>query len=147
AGRDSHGSAAHRRVMVCLSSFTPRATMLLRRGSRLAGRLNTDWFVVYVETPKETPILIEAEAQRHLLANIEKARHISAEAVRLKARDPVVGIVDFARSHGVGQILIGRSSQPWWRQLIGQSVPIRLVKEATEFDLYIMALEDAEEVP
>ena len=33
----------------------PRAPALLRRGSRMAGRLNTDWFVVYVETPDEAP--------------------------------------------------------------------------------------------
>ena len=138
-------SVAHRRVMVCMSSFAPRANMLLRRGSRLAGRLNTDWFVVYVETPRESPTLIDAEAQRHLLANIEKARELGAEVVRLKARDPVVGILDFARSHGVGQILLGRSQQPWWRQLLGRSVPIRLVREATDFDLYIMALDDEEE--
>src|SRR5712692_8450150 len=53
------------RVMVCLSSYPPHAATLLRRGSRMAGRLSTDWFVVYVETPREAPHLIDAEAQRH----------------------------------------------------------------------------------
>jgi two-component system sensor histidine kinase KdpD len=144
--RDAGQSAAHRRVLVCMSSFSPRANMLLRRGSRLAGRLNTDWFVAYVETPNESPTLIDAEAQRHLLANIEKARELGAEVVRLKGKDPVAAILDFARSHGVGQIIIGRSKQPWWRQVIGRSIPVRLVKEATEFDLYIMALEDQEDL-
>jgi two-component system sensor histidine kinase KdpD len=143
-GRDQPTTAARRRVMVCLSSFTPRAQVLLRRGSRLAGRLNTDWFVVYVETPRESPTLIDSEAQRYLLANIEKARELGAEVIRLKARDPVTAIIDFARSHGVGQIIIGRSKQPWWRQVIGRSVPIRLVKEASSFDLYIVALEEEE---
>jgi two-component system sensor histidine kinase KdpD len=141
-GREHRVTAAHRRVMVCISSFTPRAEVLLRRGSRLAGRLNTDWFVVYVETPKESPTLIDAEAQRHLLSNIEKARELGAEVVRLKGRDPVVALIDFARSHGVGQIIIGRSKQPWWRQVIGRSVPIRLVREAAEFDLYVVAIEE-----
>src|SRR5205085_10807972 len=37
------------RVMVCMSSLPRRAAALLRRGSRLAGKLNTAWFVVYVE--------------------------------------------------------------------------------------------------
>src|SRR5450432_4538711 len=41
--------AAHGRVMVCMSSYPPHAAALLRRGSRMAGRLNTDWFVTYVE--------------------------------------------------------------------------------------------------
>jgi two-component system sensor histidine kinase KdpD len=147
AGQEPRIGAAHRRVLVCMSSFTPRANALLWRGSRLAGRLNTDWFVVYVETPKEAPTLIDAEAQRHLLANIERARELGAEVVRLKAKDAVVAILDFARSHGVGQIIIGRSKQPLWRQLIGRSIPIRLVREAKQFDLYIMALEDKEDEP
>src|SRR5262249_42997679 len=58
------------KVMVCIASSSPRAAGLLRRGSRFAGRLNTDWYVVYVETPKEAPHLIDAEAQRHLHQNI-----------------------------------------------------------------------------
>ncbi len=75
------------RVMVCMSSFPARAAALLRRGSRMAGRLNTDWFVVYVETPREAPHLIDSEAQRFLLANVEKARELGAEVVRLKSED------------------------------------------------------------
>src|SRR5204863_301466 len=45
---NSHRAVASERVMVCLNPHTARAATLLRRGSRLAGRLNTDWFVVYV---------------------------------------------------------------------------------------------------
>ena len=130
------------RVMVCMSSYPPQAAALLRRGSRAAGKLNTDWFVVYVETPKEAPDRIDSEAQRHLLANIELARELGAEVVKVKGPDPVHAILDFARSHGVGQIIIGRSHQPWWRQLMGRSVPLRLVKEGDGFDLQIVVHSD-----
>lgn len=133
------------RVMVCMSSYAPYVATLLRRGSRTAGRLNTDWFVVYVETPQEAPINIDAEAQRHLLANIERARELGAEVVRLQATDPVPAIIDFARSHGVGTIILGRSHQPWWRQVLGRSVPLRLVKEADGLDLHIVSLRESEE--
>ena len=136
--------STRRRVMVCLSSHPPRAAMLLRRGSRLAGRFNTDWFVVFVEGPREAPELIDAEVQRHLLGNIEKARELGAEVVRLKGADPVEAILDFARSHNVGQIIVGRSHQPWWKQILGRSVPIRLVKEAVGFDIHIVSLDEEE---
>jgi two-component system sensor histidine kinase KdpD len=141
AGGNRHG---HGRVMVCMSSYPPFAATLLRRGSRAAGRLNTDWFVVYVETPREAPNRIDAEAQRHLLANIERARELGAEVVRLQARDPVPAIIDFARSHGVGTIIIGRSHRPWWRQLFGRSIPIRLVNQSAGFDIHIVSLNDEE---
>ncbi|MBN1205913.1 MAG: universal stress protein [Myxococcaceae bacterium] len=133
------------RVMVALSSYPPRAATLLRRGSRMAGRLNTDWFVVYVETPREAPHLIDAEAQRHLLANIEKARELGAEVVRLRAKDPVQALLDFARSHGVGHIMVGRSHQPWWKQLLGRSADVRLLREGTGFDIHVVAFESPHE--
>jgi two-component system sensor histidine kinase KdpD len=142
----SDGSTAVRstrsRVMVCVSSGSSRTPVLVRRGSRMAGRFNTDWFVVFVETPRESPDHIDAELQRHLAANIEKAREMGAETVRLKAGDPVEAILDFARSHNVGHIVVGRSQQPWWKQLLGRSVPLRLVREAAEFDIHIISIED-----
>ncbi|HMK73634.1 MAG TPA: universal stress protein [Myxococcaceae bacterium] len=131
------------RVMVCLSSFPPHAAALLRRGSRAAGRLNTDWFVVYVETPSEAPNLIDAEAQRHLLTNIEKARELGAEVVRLRARDPVPALLDFAHSHGVGLILIGRSEASGWRRWLGRTVDLRLARQATDVDVQLVSFPES----
>jgi len=132
--------AAHGRVMVCMSSYPPHAEALLRKGSRMAGRLSGDWFVVYVETPKEAPDRIDSEAQRHLLGNIALARELGAEVVRLQARDPVTALIDFARSHGVGHIVIGRSNRPWWRQMLGRAVPLRLLQEAHDLDVHIVSV-------
>ena len=132
------------RVMVCMASGSPRASTLLRKGSRMAGRLNTHWFVVTVETPSEDPTRIDAETQRHLLENIEKARELGAEVIRLKAKDPVPALLDFARSHGVGHIIIGRSQQPWWRKFTGLSPAYRLVEEAAGFDVHIVSFEEEE---
>ncbi len=64
--------------------------------------------------------------------------------VRLKASDPVPAILDFARSHGVGHIVIGRSQQPWWRNLLGRSVTQRIIEEAAGFDVHIISFEEEE---
>src|SRR5262245_52998971 len=39
------------RVMVCLSSRSPNPEALLRKGARLADRLNAPWYAVYIQTP------------------------------------------------------------------------------------------------
>ncbi len=143
-GEQSAAGPALGRVMVCLSSFPPRAAVLLRRGSRMAGRLNTDWFVVYVETPQEAPHLIDAEAQRHLLANMDKARELGAEVVRLHADDPVEALIDFARSHGIGLMIVGRSHLPRWRSLIKLSADLRLVREAQGLDVQVVSFDPSE---
>jgi two-component system sensor histidine kinase KdpD len=144
SGEEPAPGSALGRVMVCLSSFPPHAATLLRRGSRMAGRLNTDWFVVYIETPKEAPQLIDAEAQRHLLANMDKARELGAEVVRLHSKEPVQALIDFARSHGVGLIIVGRSHLPKWRSLFTLSTDLRLVREAQGIDVQVVSFDPKE---
>ncbi len=139
--------ASNARVMVCLASYSPRAAALLRRASRLAGRLNTDWFAVYVQTPKEAPHLIDTAAQRHLHETIQMAQELGAEVVCLQGHDPAAALLDFARSHAVGYIVIGRSDQPWWRRLGRRTVMERLVQEAFGFDLHIVSFPDEEAGP
>jgi two-component system, OmpR family, sensor histidine kinase KdpD len=144
AAQGQPGAAPRRggRVLVAMSSNPPRAATLLRRGSRMAGRLNTDWFVAYVETPEETPDRIDSEAQRHLLGNIEKAKELGAEVVRLKSPDPVSALLDFARSHGVGHVIVGRSRAPIWQRVLGRSALQRLVEESDGLDLHIVSFDD-----
>src|SRR5438309_29426 len=144
AGGPKKDVKASGRVMVCLASNPPRAKMLLSRGSRMAGRLNTDWFVVYVETPDEAPHLIDSEAQRNLIANIEKAKELGAEVVRLKSDEPAQAMLDFARTHGVAHVIVGRSMQPWWKQVLRGSVLTQLLREGTDFDLQVVAATDEE---
>ena len=129
------------RVMVCLASSSPRAA-LLRRGSRIAGRLNTDWYAAYVETPKEAPHMINLEAQRQLHATIQKAMELGAEVVRLKGEDPVPALINFAKSHGVGYIVIGRSHAPFWKRLLRLAPMDRMVDAADGFDLHIVSHDD-----
>jgi two-component system sensor histidine kinase KdpD len=138
---------ARGRVMVALSSNPPRALALLRRGSRMAGRLNTDWFVAYVETPEEAPDRIDSEAQRHLLGNIDKARELGAEVVRIKSDQPARALLDFARSHRVSDVIVGRSEQAWWRRVLRRSVLHQLVDEGTGIDLHVISFEDEEVHP
>jgi two-component system sensor histidine kinase KdpD len=130
------------RVMVCLSSASPRGGILVRKGSRLAGRLSTDWFVVFVETPREAPDRIDSAAQRHLMTNTDLARELGAEVVRLRSSDPPHAILEFARSHSVGHIVVGRSYQAPWRQLLGRTLPLQLVREASGLDVHVVSTEE-----
>src|SRR5689334_7328591 len=138
-------AAASERVMVCLPTRPPpNGAVLLRQGSRLAGRLNTDWFVVHVETKSEADQRIDSTLQRYLLEDEQRARDLGAEVVRLRSDKPVDALLEFGRSHGVRHIVVGRSQKPWWRRLLGQSPVFKLVTEATGFDLHIVSLEDRE---
>jgi two-component system, OmpR family, sensor histidine kinase KdpD len=139
--------AASGRVLVCLSSLSPRAPSLIRSGARLAGRLNTDWFTAYVETPAEAPDRVDAATLRRLHANIERARELGAEVVCLRACDPVAAILDFARSHAVAHIVVGRTRRTGWKRLLRGDFMHRMVREAMDFDLHVVATPDEEATP
>jgi two-component system sensor histidine kinase KdpD len=138
-------AAASERVMVCLPTRPPpHGAKLLRQGSRLAGRLNTDWFVVHVETKNEADHRIDATLQRYLHEDEQRARDLGAEVVRLRSDKPVEALLDFGRQHGVRHIVVGRSHKSWWRRMLGQSPVYRLVTQASGFDLHIVSLQDRE---
>jgi two-component system sensor histidine kinase KdpD len=143
-GHEAAPRQGSERVMVCISSRSPRAATLLRRGSRLAGRLNTDWYVVYVEAPDEAPEKIDSATQRILHTNIQKARELGAEVVQLRGKDVVTTLLDFARSHAVFHILIGRTHSSFLRHLMRGDFVRRMVQEADDFDLHIIGMPERE---
>jgi two-component system sensor histidine kinase KdpD len=130
------------RVMVCLSSNPPHAATLLQRGSRMAGRLNTDWYAVYVETPREAPDRIDSEAQRHLHANIAKAKALGGEVVRLQSDDPAAALLDFARTHRVSDLMLGRGKEAWWLRHLRRSVLDRIVDGAEGLDVHVVSFDE-----
>jgi two-component system, OmpR family, sensor histidine kinase KdpD len=108
-------------IMVCLSSRGPNSARLLRFASRLAGRLNRNWYAVYVQTPSEEPTVIDAVTQRLLSDTLTLANQLGAMVFTFKGQDVADTILRFAREYRVGQIVIGRPrSLPWWRRVVGQ---------------------------
>jgi two-component system sensor histidine kinase KdpD len=145
--RLSEATGNQRRVMVCLSAGAPSGDVLIRKGSRLAGRFSGDWFVVFVETPSEAPDQIDSESQRNLMGNSDLARELGAEVVRLRSKDPVDAVLDFARSHRVGHLVVGRSRRSLLQQWLGRSFPMRLVRDASGLDVHVVATDDGEPAP
>ncbi len=119
-------------VMVCLSSRGPNSAALLRYGSRLAGRLNRNWYAVYVQTPREEPTVIDAATQRYLSETLTLANSLGALVFPYKGEDIVETILHFAREYRVGHIVIGRPGPlPLWKRLLGRKTLVeRLILEA-----------------
>ena len=108
-------------VMVCLSSRGPDSAKLLRYGSRLAGRINHNWYAVYVQTPSEEPTVIDAKTQRLLADTLTLANQLGATVFTFKGTDIPDTLLRFAREYRVGNIVIGRPHRlPWWKRLRGE---------------------------
>jgi two-component system sensor histidine kinase KdpD len=104
------------KVLVAMSSNPETTRRLLRRASTLAGRLNMNWFAVYVRTPTEDPKLLAARDHRRLAENVTLAMELGAKVVCLEGRDVAEELSRFAREQGVSTVLFGKSHRSrWWR--------------------------------
>ncbi len=133
------------RIMVGLSSNAADTGQLLRRASRIAGQLNAEWYAVHIETPSESVKNIGTSDFVALLNNINLASDLGAETVWLKSDDVVRAMIDFARDKGVSKVIVGRTHQPRWRRWLKGDVPARLVADARDLDVEIVATEQAED--
>src|SRR5829696_2456828 len=98
------------RVMVCMSS-NALAPRVIRTGARIAGRLGSKWYAVYVETPREKPDRINREDSEALQQNIRLAESLGATVVRVKAARAAEGLIAFAQREGVTHVIFGQSAR------------------------------------
>ena len=122
-GPDRNGEAetVGAKVMVAMSS-NPRSTrLLLRRASSIAGRLNTNWFAVYVRTKRDSPQRMPAREHRLLSENVTLAMELGAKVVWLTSEDVAGELMRFAREHGITLILFGKSKMSLWRRVLTKS--------------------------
>jgi two-component system sensor histidine kinase KdpD len=133
-------------IMVCLSSRGPDSARLLRFASRLAGRLNRNWYAVYVQTPSEDPLVIDAATQRLLADTLTLANQLGATVFTFKGQDVADTILRFAREYRVGQIVIGRPRPlSWWNRLRGhKSVAEQLIQRCRGVTVVVVDSESQE---
>jgi two-component system sensor histidine kinase KdpD len=132
-------AAAPDQIMVALSSRGPNSEMLLRYASRLAGKLNRNWYAIYVQTPSEEPTVIDAHTQRILSGTLTLAKQLGATVFTYKGEDIPATILRFAREYRVGTIVVGTPTRkPFWKTLWRKTTVERLVHEAKGFTVVIL---------
>jgi len=130
------------RILVAMSSDMPRTASLLRKASRIAGRLNSDWYCVYVQTPEERADKIDSAVQRRLVENIQMAQNLGAEVVKLQGTDVAKIILRFAEQKGVSLLIAGQSTRSRWYKLRHGSVVTSLVNNPAGLDVLVVSFND-----
>ena len=128
------------RVMVCMSS-RGSAGKLLRTAKRIAGRLASDWYAVYVETPREEATRIRPEAHAALTENIRLAEELGAEVVKLKNRHVADALIEFARREGITHVVFGQSARSRWDILWRGSIINRFLNEVRDATVQVVPLD------
>jgi two-component system sensor histidine kinase KdpD len=138
--RGPHATAATEPVgtkaMVAMSSNPDTTRLLLRRASALAGKLNTNWFAVYVRTPRDSPQRMSAREHRLLSENVTLAMELGAKVVWLSGEDVARELSRFAREHGVTLAIFGKSRRPTWLRTFKKSPIATFAGVGSGVDVY-----------
>jgi two-component system sensor histidine kinase KdpD len=137
---DEESSTTSDQMMVCLSSRGPNSEKLLRYASRLAGRLNRNWYAVYVQTPPEEATIIDAQTQRFISDTLTLAKQLGAMVFTYKGEDVADTLLRFAKEYRVGHIVIGRPTpKPFWKRFgKNKNIVKDLIKNAKAVTIIVL---------
>ncbi len=136
----AHAPAAYSggdRILVHLTEH-PSTAMLIRRGRRVADYLQAECFAVYVHADSslaDLPAARREALERHL----NFARNLHLETHILEGADIVDTLMNFARLHRVTQIFVARPQYSRWHGLVAMNFVHRIVAEARDMQVTIVA--------
>lgn len=87
---------------------------VVRAAARLADSLDAPWHALYVEVPA-LQRLPEARRKR-VLGTLKLAEELGAETATVAGHDAAGALVEYARSHNLSRLIVGRSGRAleWW---------------------------------
>ncbi len=127
------------KVMVCLST-RPGTERLLRVGSRIAGRLSTNWYAVYVTKPDDKGHS-DPEAFHRLEEYQKMARDLGAKVVSLTDRNVSDALIRFAQQENISHVVFGQSARSRWDILWRGSVLNRFLSEVRDVTVQVVPMQ------
>ena len=128
------------KVMVCLST-RPGTERLLRVGSRIAGRLATNWYAVYVTRPEDDKGHGDPEAFHRLEEYQRMARDLGAQVVNLVDKNVADALIRFAQQESVSHVVFGQSARSRWDILLRGSVLNRFLADLRDVTVQVVPMQ------
>ncbi len=134
------GDRRSERFLACISSNHSTAQHIIRKTARLAGYYNARWWVLYVQTPAESPDKIPLAAQRHLLNHFKLAIESGAEVLRVEGTSAAEAILEKASELEITTVCIGKPHLSIWQIIWNTGMFNRLLKTLGDRDIDIIIL-------
>jgi two-component system sensor histidine kinase KdpD len=125
------------KVMVCLST-RPGTERLLRVGARIAGRLASNWYAVYVTRPDADKGHGDPEAHHRLEEYERMARDLGAKVVVLTDRNVSDALIRFAQQENISHVVFGQPVRSRLDILFRGSVLNRFLNEIRDVTVQVV---------
>lgn len=100
----------HERFLACISSHEKTPRRLIRKVARLATRYNSKFYVLYVQTPRESTDRIPLSNQRYLSNHFKLATELGGEVIQVQSRHLSRSIVEVCRQRQITTVCMGKPS-------------------------------------
>ena len=130
----------HEKFLACISSAHVTAQRIIRKTARLASYYNGEWFVLYVQTPRESLDKIPLAAQRHLINNLKLATELGAEVIQIKGSQVAHEIIQTAIEKKITTVCIGKPHLKLFQVILRTNIFNQLLKTLSEKDIDLIIL-------
>jgi two-component system sensor histidine kinase KdpD len=129
------------KLLACIGSNDKKAKIVIRKAARLASYYNSDWFVLYVETPKESPDKIALDKQRYLINNFKLATELGAEVIKVENKKITDAILKIVEQKQITTVCIGKPHLSLFKVILSTSIFRRLLNNlsSSNVDLVILS--------
>ena len=128
------------KVMVCLSA-RPGTDKLVRIGARVAGRLATNWYAVFVSRPEDDQGHGDPEAFQRLQEYQRMARDLGAQVITLHDKNVADALIRYAQQESISHVVFGQSVRSRWDILLRGSVLNRFLAEVRDVTVQVVPLQ------
>ncbi|MGO9435758.1 MAG: universal stress protein [Terracidiphilus sp.] len=127
------------KVMVCLSS-RPGTERLIRVGARVAGRLATNWYAVYVARPDEDKGHGDPEAFQRIEEYQRMARDLGAQVVVLNDKNVSDALIRFAQQESISHVIFGQPVRSRFDILLRGSVLNKFLSQIRDVTVQVVPM-------
>jgi two-component system sensor histidine kinase KdpD len=130
----------HERFLACISSNERTAKNVIRKTARLANYYHSKWYVLYVQTPKESADKIPLDKQRYLINNLKLATELGAEIIKVESITVSKAIIEQATERKITTICIGKPHLNLFKIILATNVFNELLKKLSSNDIDLVIL-------
>ena len=129
------------KLLACISSNDKTAKIVIRKAARLASYYNGTWFVLYVQTPKESSHKIALDKQRHLINNFKMAVELGAEVIKVESAIVTDAILNIVEQKKITTVCIGKPHFNLFKVILSSTIFRRLINSLSKskVDLVILS--------
>ena len=130
----------HEKLLACISSNDKTAKIVIRKTARLASYYNSKWYVLYVQTHKESSDNIALDKQRHLINNFKLAVQLGAEVIKIERRHLTEGILEVSAQKQITTVCIGKPHLSLFKVILSTNVFNKLLNNLSSSNIDIVIL-------